>query len=141
MDITPSTTTDIGSYPVVPERLVRLDGIDYVRCELHGLMPLLHECSASPSDHWCREAAHPNYDPADGDQGSSHRDWQTHQSLRVHRLTDALLRACLYLDGFIWLHDPEASELEDLRETVRESLGLPTWDEVARWAKRRDESR
>lgn len=142
LNITASTTTGIGNdYPVLTERLVQIDGIDYVRCELHGLIPLLHECSASPGDHWCREAAHPNYDPADGDQATSHREWDRIQSAKVHRLTEALLRACLYLDGFVWLADPEASELDDIKETCAQAMGLPTWDEAVAYAKRRDEAR
>jgi hypothetical protein len=145
LDITPSDTTVLtdlkNDYPVVPERLIRIDDIDYVRCELHGLMPLLHKCADSPHDHWCREAAHPNYNPEDGDQGRSHADESTHQSLRVHHLTDALLRACLYLDGFIWLHDPEASELDDIKETVAHALGMTSWTEASVYAKRKEDQR
>lgn len=144
-NITPSDTTlltDVkNNYPVVPERLVRIDDVDYVRCDLHGLLPLLHRCSASPLDHWCREAAHPNYDPEDGDQGVSNDEWSTMQSERVRKLTDALSRACLYLDGFVWLHDPEASELDDIKEDVAHALGLRSWAEASEYAKRKEEAR
>lgn len=98
MSVTPSTTTSIPAergnpYPVVPDRLIRIDGIDFVRCPMHGLIPLEHECSKSPGDHWCRAAAHPTYDPAEGpegldDQACSHREWGDTQSAKLHYISD-----------------------------------------------------
>lgn len=94
--ITASTTTFIPAlsprhydYPVVPERLLRIDGVDYVRCPTHGLIPLEHHCAKAAGDHWCRAAAHPSYDPSTGehgldDQGSSHEDWSNVQSDKLH---------------------------------------------------------
>lgn len=84
LNITASDTTSINDdgkrdYPVVPERLVRIDGVDYVRCGLHGLMPLLHRCSDSPGDHWCRSEAHPNFTERDGDQMTPWKDWAGYQ--------------------------------------------------------------
>lgn len=118
--VTTSTTTAITGeegrlgpapdYPVVPERLVQIDGMDYVRCDLHGLIPLDHKCAESPSDHWCRAAAHPQWDPEDGDQGCSHREWSGIQSEKLHLIasyhqkrvnengmTDGFCEECEYL--------------------------------------------
>lgn len=53
-------------------------------------------------------------------------------------LGDALLRACLYLDGFIWVDEPEASELEEIREVVRRALGCKTWEQTMELAQLRD---
>lgn len=90
-EITASTTTSIPApgrekYDVVPERLLRIDGVDYVRCDLHGLIPLDHECSKSPGDHWCRQFAHPTHKPGDpdDDQAVSHREWDRIQSEKLH---------------------------------------------------------
>ena len=86
------------SYPVLPERLVEVEGRQYVRCEVHGLIPADHNCRASPSDHLCAVAAHPNHQPGDDhdDQCSSHREWTDNLLGRIqavvhlHRLdTDA----------------------------------------------------
>ena len=138
-EITASTTTSIPApgrlqYDVMPERLLRIDRVDYVRCDLHGLIPLDHECSKSPLDHWCREAAHPNYDPEDRDQGVSHRQWDTTQGMKVENwrkialeAVEALKVADLYLDGFVWVTEPEFSELRDIK---RASKKVQRWVET-----------
>lgn len=145
LNITESTTTVLTDgrhpYPVVPERLVQIDGVDYVRCERHGLIPLDHHCAKTPHDHWCREAAHPDYDPADGDQGLAWEEEQTHWSLREVVLRDALYRAVLYLDGFVWLQDPEASELDAIKETCVSAFHFDSWEQVMDYARRQDEWR
>jgi hypothetical protein len=76
-------------YKVVLERLVLIDDREYVRCPLHGLILLDHQCSQSPGDHWCREAAHPATDPARGadgldDQMVTHAEWSSIQSAKIH---------------------------------------------------------
>lgn len=145
LTITPSTTTSLDDgkhpYPVVPERLVQIDGVDYVRCGLHGLIPLTHNCADSPHDHWCRSAAHPSHDPADGDQGGTNHDEIHRLSWKVHNLADALLRACMYLEGFVWVSEPEFSELEGIKETVVEGLGVQTWEQAMDLARLREARR
>lgn len=141
LNITPSTTKSIrgrSPYKVVPDRLIQIDGVDYVRCHQHGLIPLLHVCGDTAHDHWCREAAHPNFDPADGDQGLPNHEEISRLSERVRVLADALLRACLYLDGFIWLHDPEASEMDGIKSVAASSLGCKTWEQAMDLARLRD---
>ena len=56
--------------------------------------------------------------------------WQ----VRSRVLADALLRACLYLDGFVWLQDPEASEIEEIKSTVAEALGCDDWEHAMQLA-------
>ncbi len=45
-------------------------------------------------------------------------------------LADALLRACLYLDGFVWVTEPEASELDAIKVTAASALGCETWEQA-----------
>lgn len=79
---------------------------------------------------------------ADGmSQGLPNREEQDRLSERVRLLADALLRACMYLDGFIWLHDPEASELEAIRETAVAGLGCQTWEQAVELGRLRDARR
>ena len=47
---------------------------------------------------------------------------------RIRALADALLRACMYLDGFLWVTEPEVSELEDIKATVADALGCDDWE-------------
>lgn len=115
-------------YKVVTERLTVVDGREYVHCALHGLIPLDHQCSKSPGDHWCREAAHPNYDPADGNQATPHDEWDHIQSTKVQNwkrtaqeAAEALRLADLYLDGFMWLSDPEWGELRDIKRASKKA--------------------
>lgn len=118
-------------YRIVPARLVQIEGVDYVRCPLHGLIPLDHHCTKSPIDHWCREAAHPANDPTLGvdgldDQGVSHDEWgrillaqRDYWHKVAQRAAEALALADQYLDGFLWLDDPEASELEAIKRASK----------------------
>lgn len=128
---------------MLPERLTEIDGRPYVRCYLHGLIPADHRCEQSPGDHFCGEAAHPNQ--AEGeeheDQLTSHDEWDRVQSEKVAKLADALLRAVMYLDGFVWLTEPEASELEHIQDTVRSAFGCKTWEQVVEVAELRDARR
>jgi hypothetical protein len=101
---------------------VQIDGVDYVRCDLHGLIPLDHQCAEAPGDHWCRAAAHPNYDSEDADQAVSHRQWDSILTMKVRnwqrvaeKAVEALRVADLYLDGFVWVTEPEFSELRDIK--------------------------
>ena len=145
LNITPSTTTSIedGKHPyeVVPDRLIQIDGVDYVRCDLHGLIPLDHYCAKTPHDHWCRQWAHPNYDDGDGDQGRPWEDEQTYYSIKTHNLAEALLMACLYLEGFVWVSEPEFSEMEAMKQTCAEVLGCKNWTEAMELARLRDARR
>ena len=46
----PEGVITIDGFPnqwVLPERLVEVEGRQYVRCELHGLIPADHNCSAA----------------------------------------------------------------------------------------------
>src|SRR5579862_4295220 len=118
---------DGRDYKIVPSRLVQIEGVDYVRCPLHGLIPLDHECSKAPGDHWCRTAAHPAYDPSTGedgldDQACSHREWDWIQGMKIDNwkrtaeaAVEALRLADLYLDGFVWVSEPEFSELRHIK--------------------------
>lgn len=79
----------VGDYQVVAGRITFIEGRAYVRCPIHGLLPLDHHCSHSPGDHWCRAAAHPCYDPASGvdgldDQATSHEAWAATQAAKIH---------------------------------------------------------
>lgn len=117
----------VENYPVVPERLVQIEGRDYVRCPLHGLIPLDHECAKTPGDHWCRTAAHPAYDPCTGidgldDQATPHDEWDRIQGMKIanwrriaSQAVEALRLADLYLDGFVWVTEPEFSELRSIK--------------------------
>lgn len=143
-------TRDFGTpdhpYQVVTERLTVIDGREYVRCPMHGLIALDHACFEAPSDHWCRTAAHPAYDPATGadgldDQGCSHTESAFIQSAKIQSLADALLMACLYLEGFVWVSDPEASEMDYMKDTVAEALGCKTWEQAMELARLRDARR
>ncbi len=77
---------DGRSYPVLPERLVEVEGRQYVRCELHGLIPADHQCGASPSDHLCAVAGHPNHVPGEphDDQCTPHAEWANHLLDRIN---------------------------------------------------------
>lgn len=85
-DMTEERIFDGRPYQVVTDRLTIIKGREYVECPLHGLIPLEHHCAKSPSDHWCREVAHPDYDPEDGDQGCSHEEWSGFQGEKMHRI-------------------------------------------------------
>jgi hypothetical protein len=109
-------------YQVVTERLTVIDGREYVDCPLHGLIALDHLCAKSPGDHWCREAAHPDYNPEDGDQMTPHDEWERVLSLKVQNwqrtaenAAKALALADAYLDGFVWLQNPEWAELRAIK--------------------------
>lgn len=139
----PDHAIEIAGRPMLPERLTDIEGVPYVRCYLHGLIPADHDCGKSPGDHWCGVAAHPNQVEGEDhdDQMSSHDDWSAMQSSQKLALTDALFRAVLYLDGFIWLHDPEASELDAIKATCVEAFNMKSWDDVMDYARRKDEAR
>lgn len=60
---------------------------------------------------------------------------------RPVELADALLRTCMYLDGFVWVTDPEASEIEGVKATVVEALGCKNWSEAMDLARLREARR
>ena len=87
----PEHAITIDGYPnqwVLPERLVEVEGRQYVRCELHGLIPADHNCAASPSDHLCMVAAHPNHTPGDDhdDQATPHDEWTRNLLARINEI-------------------------------------------------------
>ena len=81
----PEHAIDIAGRPMLPERIVEVEGKSYVRCYLHGLIPADHRCGQSPGDHFCGTAAHPNQVEGDDhdDQARSHDEWSATQSEKL----------------------------------------------------------
>lgn len=73
---------------VLPERLVEVEGRQYVRCEVHGLIPVEHNCATTAGDHLCMVAAHPNHVPGEDhdDQATSHDEWTDHLMSRAQAI-------------------------------------------------------
>lgn len=89
----PDHAITIDGFPrqwVLPERLEVIEGRMYVRCEIHGLIPADHDCGATPSDHLCLVAAHPNHVPGEDhdDQCTPHRAWAENLLDRINAVRD-----------------------------------------------------
>ena len=87
----PDHAIHIEGFPhqwVLPERLVEVEGRQYVRCEIHGLIPADHDCAASPGDHLCLVSAHPNHVPGEDhdDQAVPSGEWADHLLDRINEI-------------------------------------------------------
>lgn len=124
----PAHAIEIAGRPMLPERLTEIDGKPYVRCYLHGLIPADHRCAESPGDHFCGVSAHPNQTEGEhhDDQAVSHEEWDRIQSMKWQNwkrtaeiAIEALRVADEYLDGFVWLTEPEFSELRNIKRASK----------------------